>query len=154
MWPLLLLVYTMSKYKIHPGLRGSLSQLIQLSAFKTEFSLPSPGSSGTTFESDHINQESYNCIQKKPSVLVCDIANPFLADLWGYAHGFNYWFNSWIDYVWQISLRQTWWDFKYGFGHKLRIKSKSQHRIKAQSLEATLPAIILICDVFCMSLPE
>ena len=26
--------------------------------------------------------------------------------------------------------------------------------IKARSLEATLPAIILICDVFCVSLPE
>ena len=60
-------------------------------------------------------------MQKEPSALACDIANPFPPDLWGYVHG---------------------------FGHKLGIISKPQHTIKARSLEATLPAIILIRDVF------
>ena len=46
------------------------------------------------------------------------------------------------------------WGFVHRFGYKLGIKSKSQHIIKAQSLEATLLAIILICHIFCMSLPE
>ena len=32
-------------------------------------------------------------------------------DLWGYMHGFSYWFDLWISYVWQISLRQT-FEFK------------------------------------------
>ena len=91
-------------------------------------------------------------MQKEPSALACDIANLFPPDLWGYAHGFSYWFNSWVDYVWQISLRRTWWGFEHGFGHKLGIKSKSQHTIKAQSLEAMLPTIILI--VTSVSLPE
>ena len=31
---------------------------------------------------------------------------------------------------------------------------KSQHTIKAQSLEATLPTMIVICEIFCMPLPE
>ena len=60
---------------------------------------------------------------------------------------------AWVDYVWQISLCRTWWGFKHRFGHKLGIKSKSQHTIKARSLKATLRAIILICDVFRMLLP-
>ena len=30
-------------------------------------------------------------MQKKPSALACDIANPFPPDLWGYVHGFSYW---------------------------------------------------------------
>ena len=37
---------------------------------------------------------------------------------------------------------------------KLGIKSKCQHTIKARSLEATLPAIIFVCDVFHVSLLE
>ena len=36
-----------------------------------------------------------------------DIANPFPPDLWGYVHGFSYWFDLWIGYVWQISFRRT-----------------------------------------------
>ena len=40
------------------------------------------------------------------------------------------------------------------FDHKLGIISKSQLTIKAQNLEATLPAIILIRDVFYVSLTE
>ena len=36
-----------------------------------------------------------------------DIANPFPPDLSGYVHGFSYWFDLWIGYVWQISFRQT-----------------------------------------------
>ena len=40
------------------------------------------------------------------------------------------------------------------FGHKLGIISKSQLTIKAQNLEATLPAIIFIRDVFHLSLQE
>ena len=27
-------------------------------------------------------------MQKEPSALACDIANPFPPDLWGYVHGF------------------------------------------------------------------
>ena len=46
------------------------------------------------------------------------------------------------------------WGFEYRFGYKLEIKSKFQHTIKAQSPEATLSVIILICDVFYVSLPE
>ena len=44
--------------------------------------------------------------------------------------------------------------FEHRFGHELGMKLKSQHTIKAQSLEATLLAIILIRDVFCVSMPE
>ena len=40
------------------------------------------------------------------------------------------------------------------FGHKLGIKSKSQLTIKAQNLEATLPAIIFIRAVFHLLLRE
>ena len=40
------------------------------------------------------------------------------------------------------------------FDHKLGIISKSQLTIKAQNLEATLPAIILIRDVFYVSLTK
>ena len=40
------------------------------------------------------------------------------------------------------------------FGHKLGIISKSQLTIKAQNLEATLPAIIFICDLFHLWLQE
>ena len=29
-------------------------------------------------------------MQKEPSALACDIANPFSPDLWGYVHGFGY----------------------------------------------------------------
>ena len=54
-WPLLLLSYTMSKYRMHPGLLGSLSQPIQLSAFETQSAPPTPGSSGITSETDYIN---------------------------------------------------------------------------------------------------
>ena len=46
------------------------------------------------------------------------------------------------------------WGFEHRFGYKLGIKSKSQNIIKARSLKATLLAIILIRDVFCVSLPE
>ena len=56
-----------------------------------------------------------------------DLVNLFLSDLWGYMHR---------------------------FGYKLGIKSNFQHIIKARSLEATLPAIILICDIFRVSLLE
>ena len=34
--------------------------------------------------------ESHDCMQKEPSALACDIANPFPPDLWGYMHGFGY----------------------------------------------------------------
>ena len=44
--------------------------------------------------------------------------------------------------------------FEHRFGHKLGMKSKSQHIIKSQNLEATLPAIILICDIFHVSVLE
>ena len=47
----------------------------------------------------------------------------------------------------QISLRRTLWGFEHRFGHKLGIKS-------TRSLEATLPAIIFIRDVFHVSLLE
>ena len=40
------------------------------------------------------------------------------------------------------------YSFEHRFGYKLGIKLKSQHTTKAQSLEAMLPAIVLICDVF------
>ena len=40
------------------------------------------------------------------------------------------------------------------FDHKLGIISKPQLTIKAQNLEATLPAIIFIRDVFHLSLQE
>ena len=52
-----------------------------------------------------------------------DLANPFPPDLWGYVHGFSYWFDLWIGYVWQISLRRTLWGFVHRFGHKLGISS-------------------------------
>ena len=83
-----------------------------------------------------------------------DLANPFSPDLWGYVHGFSYWSNLWVDYIWQISLRRTLWGFEHRFGHKLGINLKSQHTIKVRSLEATLSATILICNVFCVRLPE
>ena len=74
--------------------------LNSMSATKTQSSPPSFGPPGTIFELDcnyylcvfyeNINWESHDCMQKEPSVLACDIANPFPPYLWGYVHGFGY----------------------------------------------------------------
>ena len=37
-------------------------------------------------------------MQKQPSVLACDIANPFPPDLWGYVHGFGYHNGQYLRY--------------------------------------------------------
>ena len=69
------------------------------SSTKTQSSPPSSGSSGTTREFDcdyHLRvfyeniQESHDCMQREPSALACEIANPFPPDLWGYVHRFSY----------------------------------------------------------------
>ena len=94
------------------------------------------------------------------------IANLFPPDLWGYVHEFGYQTKGLIAplayyalhmpmeiildlvKVWQISFHQTLLGCVHRFGYKLGITLKSQLTMKAQSLEATLPAIIFICGVY------
>ena len=52
--------------------------------------VPLSSSTAVTTYASSIRTSRNDCMQREPSGLACDIANPFPPDLWGYVHGFSY----------------------------------------------------------------
>ena len=83
-----------------PGLAGVFIPPDSIVSDQNSVSTSKSWSPDTTFKLDcgyhlrviyeNINEESHDCMEKEPSALACDIANPFPPDLWGCVHGFSY----------------------------------------------------------------
>ena len=134
---------------IHPGF------LTRLLATEIQSPPPSPSPPGIAFELDcsyhlrviyeNINSESHDYIQKEPSALACNIANPFPLDLWDYVYILA------VDLIYELVV--------YGKSLSARPSEVSSMDLAIsykhnQSLQPTLLAIIFVYDVFRVSLPR